>query len=201
MTINNTRLWSFLGCKGMHTHHLINDRCFKAINLKKSSLHNTCLCLRKWPHYTDLDLYDDLEYRHNISHTNMWLQPGRGGGVSRQNCWYGGSAQAWKMDPIGSDRGQTKEVNGIGNWEERGQLDWISTQSGVNQIEPRCLRGLRMLKRAPNRIENLKNEGHHRGTSLPCPSMGVPPPLPRGSQLHDQLVFVLVSIWRHHSKS
>ncbi len=29
-----------------------------------------------------------------------------------------------------------------------GQLDWISTQWGVNQIEPGCLRGLRMLKRA-----------------------------------------------------
>ncbi len=25
-----------------------------------------------------------------------------------------------------------------------------------------------------NRIENLQNGGHHRGSSLPCPSMGVP---------------------------
>ncbi len=32
-----------------------------------------------------------------------------------------------------------------------------------------------MLKRAPNQIKNLKNEGHHRGTSLPFPRMGVPP--------------------------
>ncbi len=27
-----------------------------------------------------------------------------------------------------------------------------------------------------NRIENLKNGGHHHRTSLPCPSMGVPSP-------------------------
>ncbi len=30
------------------------------------------------------------------------------------------------------------------------------------------------IKRAPNWFENLKNKGHHYGTSLLCPSMGVP---------------------------
>ncbi len=53
-------------------------------------------------------------------------------------------------------------------------FNWIEYQH-INQIEHGCLRGLKMLKRAPNRIENLKNEGHHGGTSLPCPSMVVPP--------------------------
>ncbi len=64
---------------------------------------------------------------------------------------------------------------------KRGSIVLNINTKGVNQIELGCLRGLRMLKRAPNRIENLKNEGHHCGTSLLCPSMGVPPP--PGTQL------------------
>ncbi len=39
-------------------------------------------------------------------------------------------------------------------------------KEGVNQIELRK-------KKRPNWIINLKNGGHHRGTSLPCPSMDV----------------------------
>ncbi len=81
------------------------------------------------------------------------------------------------MDPIGSDRVKKRESIGL-EMRKKG-VNWIEYRhnEGVNQIDPGCLRGLGMLKRPRNRIENLKNEGHHRGTSLPCPSMGVPPPL------------------------
>ncbi len=82
------------------------------------------------------------------------------------------------MGPIGSDRVQKKWVNWIGNWEKGGQLDWISTQWGVNQIKPVWLRGLRMLKRAPNRIENLKKKVITAEPSYQAPSMGVPPTPP-----------------------
>ncbi len=80
------------------------------------------------------------------------------------------------MDPIGYD-GVKKKRGSIGleigkkgvNWIEyqnnEGQSDWAWRFEGVEDAE-----------KAPNRIENLKNEGHHCGTSLPCPSMGFPPP-------------------------
>ncbi len=53
MTINNTWLLSFLVCTTMYNHYLINDRCLKKVNLKKTSaVKLTCLLLVKWPHNT-----------------------------------------------------------------------------------------------------------------------------------------------------
>ncbi len=76
------------------------------------------------------------------------------------------------MDPIGSDRVQKKgsiglEIGSIGlNINTmRGQSDWAC-----------CLRGLRMLKRALNRIENLKNEGHQPQNLPTMPKYGSTPP-------------------------
>ncbi len=49
-----------------------------------------------------------------------------------------------------------------------------------------------------DRIENLKNEGYHLRTSLPCPSMGVPS---QGGMSQGDLlipdVFVLDTEWKH----
>ncbi len=57
------------------------------------------------------------------------------------------------------------------------QLEWRNKQQislELNVIETNQFYSAERGNRDPNRIKNHKNGGHHHGTCLLCPSMGVP---------------------------
>ncbi len=98
--------------------------------------------------------------------------PRGGGGGTRQKFWEGGSGQAWKMDPIGSDRFQKRGSIGLEIWKNgsiglniktmRGQADraWLFERFGDAE-------------KGTQSDWKSQKRGSSQWTSLPCPSMGV----------------------------